>query len=291
MLIAISEQEEASQEYLERHLKRLGFESETHDDSAAMLTRLDQGRPPRVLIVRWDDEGETASTFCRTVRAAEDRAPTHVIVTAELEAQQAVLRAMGEGEIDDVIWLPLDSNSLEARMIAARRSLALRERLGQTAAVLEAQTMKDGLTGLWSRAATLAFLRRELAISERDGSPVGVALLALRDLGMINRESGHEAGDSLLRQSADVLRTSVRTTDWAGRFSGSKVLLILPGCSETRTECVAARLSRSLDARLSTAAPAGYRDVRFGSASVAVAGEGDLDFLIAKAIAAMERLP
>ncbi len=289
MLIAIAEQEEASQEYLERHLKRLGFESETHDDSVAVLTRLDQGRPPRVLIMRWNGEAGATTAFCQKVRAAEERAPTHVIVTAEIEAQQAVLRAMSDGEIDDVIWLPLAANNLEARMIAARRALALREKLDQTAAVLEAQTMKDGLTGLWSRAASIAFLRRELAISERDGSPVGVALLALRDLAMVNRESGHEAGDALLRQTADVLRTSVRTTDWAGRFSGSKVLLILPGCSETRTESVAARLSRSLDARLSAAAPAGYRDIRFGSASVAVAGEGDLDFLIAKATANLDQ--
>ena len=47
----------------------------------------------------------------------------------------------------------------------------------------------------------------------------------------INDKYGHEEGDSVLRQVANILQTSCRVEDTAVRLGGDEFLLVLPHCS------------------------------------------------------------
>jgi|GEM_PF-5599108 len=279
MFIAIAEHGDASQDFLERYLKRWGFDTELLASGDALLARMAAPHPPQAVLLRWGLPGPPTREVCARLRSSTGETQTftphtHLIALVGRDRSDAVLEALRDGLVDDVLVLPLDAFSLEMRLAAARKSLALWRRLERTTQGLEAQAMKDGLTGLWNREASLAFLRRELVGSGRDGSPVGVALLAIRDLAAINRACGHQAGDQMLRSAADALHTSVRTTDWAGRFSGATVMLVLPGCSVTRTQSVAARLARGMAAHLEATPLAGYRGIAYGAVSASDGNEG-----------------
>jgi len=86
----------------------------------------------------------------------------------------------------------------------------------------------DHLTGLANRR---TFERRLLGLAVDGEYPVTVLFIDLDGFKAINDLHGHTVGDSVLRQVADGLVTSVRGTDFVGRLGGDEFVVACPGLS------------------------------------------------------------
>ena len=86
----------------------------------------------------------------------------------------------------------------------------------------EALASKDELTGLLNRRSLEDRIEGAMALRR----PFCVALLDLNGFKQINVAHGHAAGDHLLKQFADELRTNIRTSDVAGRWGGDEFVLL-----------------------------------------------------------------
>ena len=281
MHIAIAEARKSNQEFLEDHLQRWGHEVETFSNGAELLQRFEGAQAPHIVLLSWDLPAPSAAEVCRRLRGGTHGLSTHLCLLVGRPRFHEALEAVDEGLAEDCLLLPLDAYPLEVSLATARKNLALRGRLALTAAELGVQTQKDGLTGLWSRDASLAFLGRELAGSRREGTPVSAVLLDLEGLRDLEDLHGFEQGNETLRILAERLRTAVRATDWVGRFARDQLLVVLPKCGEARARSVASRLSQVAQEGLATAAVVGCTGVRWGSAA-AESGEGDVDRFIAR---------
>ena len=91
----------------------------------------------------------------------------------------------------------------------------------------------DFLTRLLNRAEILAGLKRELARSQRMGEPVAVILADIDHFKRINDSLGHAAGDEVLKEVAQRLKSDLRPYDLAGRYGGEEFLFVLPNCNLT----------------------------------------------------------
>ena len=85
----------------------------------------------------------------------------------------------------------------------------------------------DKLTGLPNRALFEEMLESAIARGRRNDTGVGVLFLDLDNFKMVNDSLGHHAGDLLLAQLADRLRTCTRDTDLVARQGGDEFLLLL----------------------------------------------------------------
>jgi diguanylate cyclase (GGDEF)-like protein/PAS domain S-box-containing protein len=101
-------------------------------------------------------------------------------------------------------------------------NLRLREKLRE-------QATRDSLTGLYNRRYLEESLERELYRTNREGTPLCVAMLDLDYLKKFNDTFGHEAGDRVLRELGRVLREKLRKSDISCRFGGEEFVLVLPG--------------------------------------------------------------
>jgi len=93
------------------------------------------------------------------------------------------------------------------------------------ARIRQAEALRDPLTGLGNR---LALRRAEPSL--RDRSSRGQAALILLDLDRfksVNDTLGHQAGDALLAQVAEVLTSLVRPTDLVVRLGGDEFAILL----------------------------------------------------------------
>lgn len=88
---------------------------------------------------------------------------------------------------------------------------------------------RDALTGLCNRASFDESLPQIAALARQDGAHLALFMIDLNDFKDINDTFGHAAGDDVLRQVADGLRTVARDTDHIARLGGDEFAIICPG--------------------------------------------------------------
>lgn len=111
----------------------------------------------------------------------------------------------------------------------------------QNARLFESATY-ESLTGLLRREAVLEILERELERARRYDRPLTVGMADLDHFKAVNDRYGHLAGDTLLKQVAQVLASGLRSTDSVGRYGGEEFLLVLPETDLAGARVVADKL-------------------------------------------------
>ncbi len=90
------------------------------------------------------------------------------------------------------------------------------------------QAIRDDLTGLYLKRHFLDRLHEEIDRARRYGKPVAVLMADLDHFKRVNDQRGHLSGDRVLREMAQLITASVRSSDVVGRFGGEEIALILP---------------------------------------------------------------
>ncbi|UCF19304.1 MAG: diguanylate cyclase [Gemmatimonadota bacterium] len=86
----------------------------------------------------------------------------------------------------------------------------------------------DDLTELYSYRVLRSKLYEECARARRTGGRFAVIFIDLDRFKPVNDRLGHAAGNQVLRDVANVIRTSIRANDFAARFGGDEFVIILP---------------------------------------------------------------
>jgi diguanylate cyclase (GGDEF)-like protein len=145
-------------------------------------------------------------------------------------------------------------------------------------AIAEIRAATDALTGLPNNRAVQDTLRRMVAHAGRAVSPLSAALLDLDHFKRINDTLGHGRGDEVLAAVAATLRSSLRDSDFVGRYGGEEFLLLLPDTGKREARLVAEKV------RVAVAATAVHNLDLEVSASLGVATMpddcGDADTLL-----------
>jgi len=90
------------------------------------------------------------------------------------------------------------------------------------------QAYTDQLTGLPNRIAYDERISQEYARWKRYGSPLTMVIWDIDHFKIINDESGHAAGDAVLRQLARLFRGHLRQTDFTSRWGGEEFVTLMP---------------------------------------------------------------
>jgi len=140
-----------------------------------------------------------------------------------------------------------------------RQCARLRARLGSAAEILEphlqalrehAEELQrarhlaatDPLTGLANRRAFGEAVRREIARSERSGTPLAVVMLDIDDFKAINDDFGHATGDDVLRAVARCAQHGTRQGDIIARLGGDEFALLLPDADIVKAQAIGERI-------------------------------------------------
>ena len=130
--------------------------------------------------------------------------------------------------------------------VMSYQMLALLNRLDQAETRLQALSVTDDLTRANNRRFFISLAELELARVRRYGGLSSLAILDLDGFKDINDSLGHQAGDALLREFADLSRQNLRGGDTFARYGGDEFVLLLPNTTPQVAVEVIGRIRHAL---------------------------------------------
>jgi len=104
---------------------------------------------------------------------------------------------------------------------------------------LKQMSFQDSLTGLYNR----NFFEEEMTrLSDSRYSPLGIIVCDLDGMKLVNDTLGHQAGDRMLINTANILRQSFRSSDIIARIGGDEFAVLLPQTGPEKVERMLQRL-------------------------------------------------
>ena len=223
---------------LEHLLRGLGHTVLTAGDGKAALAKAISSRP-QIIISDWIMPGMDGISLCKALRQTDEGRHMYFIVLSALEQDDQLVEAFESG-VDDYLTKPFTPKVLAARLRAGLRVIHLQEeaqrdnenmrRFAAELAVanrrLQQAALTDALTGLPNRRYGMERLEQEWAASQRTHRPLTCMMVDLDLFKQVNDNYGHDIGDMLLRQVANVLRKEIRAEDVICRMGGEEFLVI-----------------------------------------------------------------
>jgi two-component system cell cycle response regulator len=111
---------------------------------------------------------------------------------------------------------------------------------------LQSLAVTDGLTGLHNHRAFQDYLEEQFQVAMRNRQPLAVILMDVDHFKQYNDTYGHQAGDEVLRQVAQILSAHVREGDFVARYGGEEFVIVLPRTDLESAVAVAERLREAV---------------------------------------------
>ncbi|KAB2884056.1 MAG: diguanylate cyclase [Albidovulum sp.] len=207
------------------------------------------GKVPDVFVVAADlgraGEGLRLMSELRS-RAATRYSSVCVMLPAQGREVAAVALDLGAADLIEENADPAEMALRITTQIARKRQS---DRLRASVADGLRLAMMDPLTGLHNRRYALPHLARIAERAEATGRQFAVMVLDLDRFKAINDTLGHAAGDAVLVEVADRLRSNLRAVDLIARIGGEEFLVALPDTTLDAARATAERLRRVVGER------------------------------------------
>jgi len=176
-------------------------------------------------------------------------------------------------------------HELEEANASLEQQVAIRTAdLERANAALQELSHKDALTGIYNRRAADERLKTAHLALKRGTAVYAVMLLDIDHFKQVNDNLGHEAGDKVIQQVANLLQHSVRETDMVARYGGEEFIVVLAQTEPTKVQLIAEKLRAAIAA--DTMAAVGQITVSIGVA-IADVDDTDAEAVVRRADAAM----
>ena len=255
--ILIVDDHEDNVELLRARLEARGYETLSASDGQEALESVRANVPDLMLLdimMPRIDGIEVA----RRVKSDPTLPFIPIIMQTALDSTEQKVEGLDAGA-DDYITKPINFAELEARVRSLLRIKALQEEVERQKTSLETLNERllrisqtDGLTGLFNRRHIEEELEHMYQHSVRLGEPLSLVMTDLDKFKSVNDTYGHQAGDEVLRQMAEILRHAIREIDRVGRFGGEEFMLLLPGTAADEAVTFAERVRQTLESHTFT---------------------------------------
>lgn len=105
---------------------------------------------------------------------------------------------------------------------------------------------EDALTGLANRRAFDKHLQAQVELAKAAQQPLSIAIIDLDNFKQVNDKFLHAAGDSVLREVGQLLKTHIRDVDFVARWGGEEFAIIFPEANQNIAKQICERLRHEL---------------------------------------------
>ena len=228
-------------------LENIGHEALLAETGAQGMKLIKMALPDLILLdlVLPDISGRE---ICRWTKInADTQAIPIIMITARAEVKDRIA-GLEEGA-NDYVTKPFDDMELKARIAAVLREKRLQDALKNKnheyedlLRKFEKMAITDPVTGLYNRRHFEEVLIKEYERFQRYNVPFSCLMIDVDYFKTINDTYGHDVGDIVLKEIAQIIQHSIRGVDTAARYGGDEFVLLLPQQKQEGAEKVALRI-------------------------------------------------
>ncbi len=204
--------------------------------------------PFEIAIVSLDDDKFDGLRLCSQLRSMDATRQMPILVITNPDDQPRLMRSLDMG-VNDYLVRPVDRQELLARVNTQVRRWRYTEKLRESVKTSIELAVTDSLTGLYNRRYLESHLAHLVEHSNSRGKSLSVIALDVDFFKSINDTYGHDAGDKVLQELAQRIRTSTRSIDMCCRVGGEEFILVMPGTDVHLAEKIGERLRRGVAGR------------------------------------------
>lgn len=176
---------------------------------------------------------------CQSIKKFAPSAP--LLVIADYSDEKLAEAVIAEGAQDFIVRGEKSPDKL--LLFAIHHAIAREQMLNE----LRNLSMKDELTNIYNRRGFLAFGLEHLKLAKRTGRTHALIYIDVDNLKSINDEHGHEMGDRVIVETAEILRKTFRTSDICARIGGDEFAVIAIESPESSELLLRGRLQKTID--------------------------------------------
>ncbi len=230
-------------------------------------------------VLRW---GDLAEQLLLSGQARE--ADSHRAIGFPLMVGAAAIGVLGVRTDNGAL-----SDDRRRAIEASTPALALAIRHAQLLREVRENSVRDPLTGCFTRSHTLEVIDAELRRARRSQAPVSVIMFDVDHLEDVNDRHGHLCGDAVLAVIAKRMREVLRGSDLKCRYAGEQFLVLLPETPMAGAKRVAETLRREVADRPVPWSGENLRITASFGVAQALPGEVTVPTLLARAEHALAR--
>jgi two-component system, cell cycle response regulator len=201
---------------------------------------------PAVVITDWSMPDIGGLELCTRIRRDFQGFPCHLILLTSNSNKEQVVEGLAAGA-DDYLTKPFHSGELVARVAVGRRIVELHREIQAKNRLLEEMALTDVLTGLPNRRAVDVWASRELSAAARHDFAFWVVMADLDWFKKVNDTYGHDAGDTVLKTFAEILKTHTRQSDICARLGGEEFLVMMTHSDRRGTKAAVERIRKQFE--------------------------------------------
>lgn len=231
---------------VKRFLEKTGYEVFCADKGIPGLKMVTTLQPDVIIldVVLPDISG---FEVCRWIKVRDDTKGIPVImltVKGKLKEKVAGLQIGA----DDYLPKPFKESELNARIYASLRTKEFQEELRKKNTQLEELLQKveimavtDPGTGLFNRRRFQEVLQKEFSRTKRYQEALTLMMIDIDHFKAINDTFGHQVGDQVLADVAEIISSQFREVDTIARYGGEEFAVLLPQSSKADAAVAATR--------------------------------------------------
>jgi two-component system, cell cycle response regulator len=245
--ILVVDDHEDNVELLRARLEARGYRVEAAMDGQEALDKV-LASPPDLILLDVMMPRVDGIEVVRRLKGNPDLPFIPIIMQTALETTEDKVEGLDAGA-DDYITKPINFAELEARVKSLLRIKALQEELARANATLLKMSQTDGLTGVDNRRHIEERLTEMYQHATRLAEPLACVMVDVDHFKSVNDTHGHQAGDAVLKQLAEILRDSAREIDRVGRYGGEEFIILLPSANADDATAFAERVRDAVESR------------------------------------------
>ncbi|RDY32110.1 diguanylate cyclase [Lachnotalea glycerini] len=176
---------------------------------------------------------------CTSLKNTEETSSIPVIMVTAVTEGKVLRQAFDIGAFD-YIKKPYDQIEIVARLKSAIRYYDQQKKL-------ESLAMKDGLTNLYNHRMIMELFEKEFNKAIRQQYSIAFMMFDIDLFKKVNDTYGHKIGDCVLKNIANVLKASLRTCDFVGRYGGEEFCIIVSNQSFESVLQLSERIRATID--------------------------------------------